>query len=1120
MFTKNLKKCLVTLMVSGAIATPLHAEDIDIFLANTAGSAANPNVLIVLDNSSNWAANNQNWPTDASPPVACGNDCNKQGYYELKALRTVLTSLTSSTSDLSMNLGLMMFNNSTATRDGGYIRSHVREMTAANRAALVAKIDAIISNFNTETAASSVQYSAAMWDVFKYFGGFTDPANSTTDLAPSTSPTYSSIPVFGPQFWGSNDADGSKPDPDGYSGVNYSSVNQPGCSRNYVIFIGNGFPAKDDVTSSNMYEVLTKLSDPVNQSPITEFPFTNYATSSSCSVVDNNGTNLNTCTPKLSNYPATITTTSGNSTTTVAYSCIGNGNNVKVNKCTTTFTPSGTSTPSGNAVGRYADEYAKFLYSTDVNGNPGQQNIVTFAIDVYKDQQSLDQTNLMRNMAKYGGGKYFAASNEDAIVNAFRQILVEISAVNTTFASASLPINATNRSQNQNQVFIGTFRPDPDAKPRWYGNLKRYKIGFFGSDIDLADVDGKAAVNPLTGFLTECATSFWTTDSGNYWENILTNPSPASRCLSSTFDKYSDAPDGPMVEKGGTAEVVRKGNSPPTTNTTPTYVENRTIFTASSGGLLTLNATNTGLDETLVKFIRGQDTNDDDGDNSYTETRASIHGDVIHSRPIPINFGTEIVIFYGSNDGHLRAVEAETGKEKWSIVASEFNAKFKRLQDNSPLVKYPNLPAGITPTPTSKDYFWDGSIGVFQNLDNSKVWIFPTMRRGGRMIYGLDVTNPNSPALKWKFGCPNLADDSGCTSGANEIGQTWSLPNVARIKGFSESTPVIVVGGGYDSCEDADTISPACTGAKGRAVYVLNADTGAVLRTFTTLRSVAADVSLVDVDFDGFVDYGNAADTGGNIYRIDFVTPPNPAETNAYSVLAKDDWKFNRVAFTEGDGRKFLFGPALLNAGGQIYVALGSGDREHPLRTNYPFTSVVNRFYVYLDNLNASAANDLDDATLFEDFTSTTTCSTTKVLPGSSKKGWFMNLDQYGKGEQSVTQAVIISGLVIFSTNRPLEPKPGSCESLLGEARGYQINLFNASGAFGSPSANCGLSRSSTFVGGGLPPSPVIGTAQVGDQTLTFVIGGPGVTPISPKEAPKLIKQKRKRMYWHSSGDK
>ncbi len=40
--------------------------------------------------------------------------------------------------------------------------------------------------------------------------------------------------------------------------------------------------------------------------------------------------------------------------------------------------------------------------------------------------------------------------------------------------------------------------------------------------------------------------------------------------------------------------------------------------------------------------------------------RPSAHGDVVHSRPIAINFGTDaapkVVVFYGGNDGVLRAV--------------------------------------------------------------------------------------------------------------------------------------------------------------------------------------------------------------------------------------------------------------------------------------------------------------------------------------------------------------------------------------------------------------------------------------------------------------------------------
>ena len=394
------------------------------------------------------------------------------------------------------------------------------------------------------------------------------------------------------------------------------------------------------------------------------------------------------------------------------------------------------------------------------------------------------------------------------------------------------------------------------------------------------------------------------------------------------------------------------------------------------------------------------------------------------------------------------------------------------------------------------------------------------MRRGGRMVYGIDATAPNSPTLKWTLGCPNLSNDSGCSTGMTEVGQTWSLPNVAFIKGYSTATPVIIMGGGYDSCEDTDSASPGCSSAKGRLVYVINADTGAVIKSFSTARGVVADISLVDTDFDGYVDYAYAADTGGNIYRIDFAAYSG----GVYSSLASGAWTSSKVAYTNGSGRKFLFGPALLPTTGQVYVALGSGDREHPLSTNYPFASVTNRFYVYLDDLTANSANNLDDATTFSDFTSTTSCSSSKVLPGGGKKGWFMNLNQYGTGEQTVTSAVIVSGLITFSTNRPL-PSASSCSTLLGEARGYFVNLLNASGAIGDTSSNCGLSRSSTFAGGGLPPSPVVGTVTIDGKPQTVLIGaadkeGGASSPIGGQKAPTLISPKRQKIYWYSNGDK
>jgi type IV pilus assembly protein PilY1 len=202
-------------------------------------------------------------------------------------------------------------------------------------------------------------------------------------------------------------------------------------------------------------------------------------------------------------------------------------------------------------------------------------------------------------------------------------------------------------------------------------------------------------------------------------------------------------------------------------------------------------------------------------------------------------------------------------------------------------VKYPDMP-DMDIAPARKDYFFDGSTGIYQDATSAAVWIYPTMRRGGRMIYALDVSDAAKPKFKWKVGCPNLNDDVGCTEGMAGIGQTWSTPGLAFIKGYEDGKkPVLVVGGGYDGCEDEDTKAPACTNTKGGMIYVLDADSGAIIRSFTTVRSVAADISMVDIDNDAMPDYAYAADTGGNIYRVDFMS-------SSRSALAKASWTRRR----------------------------------------------------------------------------------------------------------------------------------------------------------------------------------------------------------------------------------
>ena len=133
---------------------------------------------------------------------------------------------------------------------------------------------------------------------------------------------------------------------------------------------------------------------------------------------------------------------------------------------------------------------------------------------------------------------------------------------------------------------------------------------------------------------------------------------------------------------------------------------------------------------------------------SVTEFRPSVHGDVTHSRPVAIDFGTlaapKVVVFYGSNDGVLRAVNGNrsapigtvaAGAELWGFMPPEFFGKLGRLRANSLRINFPYLIGSVAPKP----YGMDGPVSVHQG--SSETWLYAAMRRGGRMLYAFSVNN-------------------------------------------------------------------------------------------------------------------------------------------------------------------------------------------------------------------------------------------------------------------------------------------------------------------------------------------------------------------------------------------
>jgi type IV pilus assembly protein PilY1 len=325
-------------------------------------------------------------------------------------------------------------------------------------------------------------------------------------------------------------------------------------------------------------------------------------------------------------------------------------------------------------------------------------------------------------------------------------------------------------------------------------------------------------------------------------------------------------------------------------------------------------------------------------------------------------------------------------------------------------------------------------------------------------------------------------------------------------------------------------------------VYVLNAATGALIKHFgaggtgTIDRSVVADITLVDLTFEGFAQHAYAVDTGGNLYRIDFRDRINAVD------LAPADWTITKIARTNvtNAARKFQFAPAALPSANKVFLTVGSGDRERPLITNYPYTTtnlpttgdlgIQNRFYMFIDTFPMetvagvrvpTAAVNLD-GTALTDFTTSNSCTAALPTSGAGSNGWLLKLNS-GRGEQTVTSSTIFGGLVFFSTNRPLAGVVGSCTNNLGEARGYAVNLLNASGAVGVTGL-CDGARSNTFLGGGLPPSPVTGTVPIDGKPVTVMIGGidrsgAASSPIGSQKVTPSITPTRSRIYWYRQGD-
>ncbi|NOZ10900.1 MAG: VWA domain-containing protein [Gammaproteobacteria bacterium] len=663
-----------------------------------------------------------------------------------------------------------------------------------------------------------------------------------------------------------------------------------------------------------------------------------------------------------------------------------------------------------------AEDLVQAMNTADQCSLSGKQTITTYTIGF----NIAGDTQFLTNLAAKGGGSFFAANSAAELATVFQNIIADILNVPSSFTAPALSVNAFNRLFNRNEVFLALFKPENEVA--WHGNVKKYHLCDNSDNCtfgEILDANAQPAIG-TDSKIKSTAQSYWsaTVDGAEIEEGGAGEEVPiySSRNIYS-YTGVDDSPTGYVDLSLGEHAV----------NTTAgqTFYDTMVLDPTLLG--LPSAATTANVAE-VINWMRGQDVKDENGSGTTTDDRWTYH-DPLHSRPIPITYGApfcagttgDIVVAPGkacdgliagvdrdadeavlkllvmTNDGALRMINADDdpantgygGKEEWVFYPRAVLTNQKDLMDNLAGAHLYGLDGSMSIWKQDKsgtagniedipDGVIDPSIGDF-------VRVIFGMRRGGRNLYALDITPSTiltnkadtssiTPKFMWRI--------LGGTGNFGSLGQTWSKPTVTDIREFksggnaddTQSRTVIITGGGYDTNQDAQSISTTTvdgdevafgTDAMGNAIYIIDpangsriwwasgTGSGADLVLDNMKYSIPADVVSYDSDDDGETDRLYATDVGGQVWRIDLPATlgqggGNDKATGGRLAQISD----NGATPAETDKRKFFYAVDVVQASETQYsyvkkydiIPVVSGNRSHPLDLD-----VQNRVYAFRD---------------------------------------------------------------------------------------------------------------------------------------------------------------------------
>jgi type IV pilus assembly protein PilY1 len=302
-----------------------------------------------------------------------------------------------------------------------------------------------------------------------------------------------------------------------------------------------------------------------------------------------------------------------------------------------------------------------------------------------------------------------------------------------------------------------------------------------------------------------------------------------------------------------------------------------------------------------------------------------------------------------------------------------------------------------------------------------KNYLVGALGRGGRGVYGLDVTNPSA------FSNENvLWDYTGGAEPAN-MGNVIAEPLISKLN--NGATAAVIANGPNSATGTA-------------SLFIISLTDGSVIKEINTNATGGNGLSApraVDVNADGSVDYFFAGDLLGNLWRFD-VSAASTASWTYEKVFTARDASNNPQPITSAPG------VARDTTTGKVWVFFGTG---RYMTSDDQASRAVQSYYGILVGQNGTEGANLLRTQLEQRSIHVVDAATgqrafepAQTTIGSGKQGWYIDLNNpSGTGERVVSAPLIYDNILVFSSIVP--PNQATVNSCDAGGTGY-VNALDA----------------------------------------------------------------------------